>query len=83
LSTSIIWDVPNAKILLKHLAHHPMVKQKLQELALRSYKKKEEKVFSVLAAADIKDRYVRRLQFLHRWRVPIPIGLKVLPSTIS
>jgi len=83
LSTSIIWDVPNAKILLKHLAHHPMVRQKLQELVLRSYKKKEEKVFNVLAAADIKDRYVRRLQFLHRWRVPIPIGLKVLPSTTS
>ena len=83
LSTSIIWDVPNAKILLKHLADHPVVLGKLRELVLRSYKKKEEKVFGVLDHAAISDPYITRIRRLHRWRIPIPIGLKLLPSMTS
>jgi len=83
LSTSILWEVPNTKILLKHLGHHPMVLKKLQELALKAYKKDQKKVFEILAMEKRPDTYIRRLQLLHRWRIPIPIGLRLLPSLSS
>ena len=83
LSTSIIWEVPNTKILLKHLDHHPLVLKKLQELTLTAYKKDQKKVFGILSGENVPDTYIRRLRFLHRWRIPIPIGLRLLPSLPS
>lgn len=83
LSTSIIWEVPNTKILLKHLGGHPLVLKKLQEIVLRAYRKDQKKVFEILSAGGVNDRYISRLQLLHRWRIPIPIGLRLLPSLSS
>jgi len=83
LSTSIIWEVPNTKILLKHLDGHPLVLKKLQEIALKAYRKDQKKVFDILSATSLHDPYIRRLRFFHRWRIPTPIGLRLLPSLSS
>jgi hypothetical protein len=83
LSTSILWEVPNTKILLKHLDDHPLVLQKLQQLILTAYRKDQKKVFDILAVANLRDPYISRLRFLHRWRIPIPIGLRLLPALSS
>jgi len=79
LSTSIIWDVPNTKILLKHIKDHPLALKKLQELTLRAYKKKEKKVFEISSLGQTNDSYINRLRFFHRWNIPSSIGLKLLP----
>lgn len=83
LSTSIIWEVPNTKILLKHLGHHPLVLQRLRQLILNAYRKDQKKVFEVLSAANLRDPYINRLRLLHRWHIPILIGLRLLPSLSS
>lgn len=83
LSTSILWEVPNTKILLKHVDHHPLVLQKLRQLTLTAYRKDQKKVFEILSASNLRDPYIRRLRTFHRWRIPIPIGLKLLPSLPS
>jgi len=83
LSTSIMWEVPNTKILLKHVDHHPLVLQKLRHLILNAYRKDQKKVFEILSTSNLRDPYIRRLQTFHRWRVPTPIGLRLLPSLPS
>jgi glycosyltransferase involved in cell wall biosynthesis len=80
LSTSIEWDIPNTRVLLKHIHDHPMVLEKLQEIALKAYRKGSEKVMGILSAGSVEDRYIRRLLWLHRYKVPAGIGQRLLPT---
>jgi glycosyltransferase involved in cell wall biosynthesis len=81
LSTQIDWDIPNSKILLKHVHHDSLVLKKLQDTALRAYEKNKKSVFDILALSDISDKYIRRLILLHRFKIPLKLGIRLLPST--
>jgi glycosyltransferase involved in cell wall biosynthesis len=78
LATCIDWDVPNAKILLKHAKDNTLALKKLRELAFRAYSKDKKKVFDILISIKTDDRYLNRVLFLHRNKVPLVIGRRLL-----
>lgn len=78
LSTSIDWDLPNVKILLKHVSDSKLALQKLREIALRAYRNKKQKVLESLTRENISDTYIRRLLFLHRNKIPAKYGHRLL-----
>lgn len=80
LSTKIDWDVPNSKILLKHVRESELVVDKLRDTALRAYKANKKEVFKNFLTSGITDRYIRRLIMFHRYHVPQKIGIKLLPK---
>jgi len=81
LSTSITdWDLPNASILAKHAPTHPLAMKKLKELAFRAYTRDKTKVLETLSSKNINNKYVKRLLYLHRKKIPVSIGKHLLPK---
>lgn len=80
LSTSIDWDVPNMAILAKHAPNHPLAMKKLKELSLRAYQRDKTTVLATLSSKNVSDKYIKRILFLHRQRIPVSIGKHFLPK---